>query len=424
MTPDISGDRLHIRDLAPSVSATAGLIGLAGLIVAVALGVVTGNSEAFFRGYLVALCFAVSIMLGGLFFVLIQHVTRAGWSVVVRRFAEQVSMTAFPLAVLSLVVVLPMIFGWPESIHDVFRWTDPRVTDSTSGHYDALIAGKSGYLNVPFFFFRMLIYFGFWIAAANYFYRASVQQDQSRDGELTLAMQRLSAPGLLLFALTTTFFAVDLLMSLDPHWFSTIFGVYYFAGSVVAFCSLLALAMFLLQQAGRATQSLNDEHYHDVGKLMFAFVVFWAYIAYSQYMLIWYGNLPEETGWLIVRQDAAWLPLTLWLLFGHFIIPFLGLISRVPKRRKDLLVFGAVWLLVMHWLDICWLVLPHVTHAGGADGHGSVPAPGAIDVLQVLLCTVGVSGVFVWSLVRRMAQSSLIPEGDPRLAESLSFENN
>jgi len=140
-------------------------------------------------------------------------------------------------------------------------------------------------------------------------------------------------------------------------------------------------------------------------------------------MLIWYGNLPEETGWLIVRQDPAWLPLSLWLLFGHFIIPFLGLISRVPKRRRDLLVFGAAWLLVMHWLDICWLALPHQLHAGGEAGHGSVPAPGVLDVLQVLLCTLGVGGLFVWSVVRRMGRTSLIPEGDPRLPESLAFEN-
>ena len=224
-------------------------------------------------------------------------------------------------------------------------------------------------------------------------------------------MEKLAAPAMMLFALTTTFAAFDLLMSLYPHWYSTIWGVYYFAGSAVGFFAMMAITLNLMRRAGYLRRSVSAEHFHDVGKLMFAFVVFWAYIAFSQYLLIWYGNIPEETIWYLERQTGEWTWVSLGLLFGHFLLPFLFLISRYPKRRGQTLVLGAVWLLAMHWLDLYWMVMPQIS-------------PGKITLsLLDLLCFVGIGGVFLATAIWRMSRQALIPVRDPRLRESLQFEN-
>jgi hypothetical protein len=338
--------------------------------------------------------------------------------VTVRRIAENFSMGFGWLAVLALVIVLPMVFGF-DAMHLLFPWTQPELVDETSSHYDAIIHGKSGYLNVPFFVIRMVAYFAVWIWLSNFFYNRSTRQDQSGDPKLTLEMQARSYPAIVLYAFTQTFLAFDLLMSLAPHWYSTMFGVYYFAGSTVGFFAVLAITMYWLQSAGRVERSITNEHYHDVGKWIFAFVVFWAYIAFSQYMLIWYANLPEETSYYIIRQQGPWLNLSLVLLFGHFFIPFLGLISRIPKRGRQTLLIGAVWVVVMHWCDVLWLVQPHV-----ADHTSLVPAPfGLLDLLQALLCTAGVGGIYLWAVLRHTGAHALVAQRDPRLAESLAFEN-
>jgi hypothetical protein len=228
---------------------------------------------------------------------------------------------------------------------------------------------------------------------------------------LTVRMERRSGGAMVLFALTTAFGAYDLLMSLDPHWYSTIFGVYFFAGSVVGFFACLPIITRTLQRSGRLAHAITVEHYHDMGKLIFAFTIFWAYIAFSQYMLIWYANLPEETGWYLRRQTGGWQAVSLLLLFGHFIVPFLVLLPRWVKRDGRLLVLPAVWMLAMHWMDIYWLVMPEM----GAKG---VPL-GLMD----LACFLAVGGTFVAAAARRLRDRSLVPEGDPRLQESLAFES-
>jgi hypothetical protein len=251
--------------------------------------------------------------------------------------------------------------------------------------------------------------------------RDSLRQDESGDPEITRRLQKWSAPAVIAFGLTLTFFAFDVLMSLAPHWYSTMFGVYYFAGSVVGFNALLAVIVLSLQNNGRLTRLITVEHYHDLGKLIFAFVVFWTYIAFSQFMLQWYSNIFEEVIWYRARQGNFWLATVgLTLVFGHFVVPFLLLISRIPKKRKGMLFFGAVWVLVMHWLDLYWLAIPHVPHP--AD-----PAAAGIQVtgLQVsdIGCLLGLGGIFAWAIVRGLARYSLIPQRDPRLPESIAFEN-
>jgi hypothetical protein len=224
-------------------------------------------------------------------------------------------------------------------------------------------------------------------------------------------MERYSGPLILLFALSTTFASFDWLMSIDPEWFSSIYGVYYYSGATVGGLAAMILVAIIAQRAGFATETITTEHYHDMGKLLFGFVVFWGYIAFSQYMLIWYANIPEETTWYLARQTPAWLGFSLVLLVGHLFIPFLGMISREVKRRKVLLGFWCVWLLVFHWLDMYYLVMP-------SFASDRFPL-GLID----LCLLVGLGGLYTAGALRVAKGVALVPAKDPRLNEALAFEN-
>ena len=200
-------------------------------------------------------------------------------------------------------------------------------------------------------------------------------------------------------------------MTLEPKWYSTIFGVYFFAGAVVSFNSFLALALMWLQGQGRLEKSVTVEHYHDIGKMMFAFTAFWAYIAFSQFMLIWYANIPEETEWYHMRSHGPWGTVSYAMIALNFVIPFFGLLSRSIKRNKKTLAFWAVWILCVHWLDMFWLVKPHYDSHHVAFG------------IQDLLCTLGMLGLFVGAMAWRAQKMTLVPVKDPRLPRSLAFEN-
>jgi hypothetical protein len=397
--PDVFTEKRHLGVGGRRLWQLAGAVGLLALVAAAALGLSgTDHGRGFYFAYLVNFGWVLSLALGALFFVVLQHLTRAGWSVVVRRVAEAVAGTLPLVAVL----LLPVLAG----IHELYHWSHAEAVAA-----DPLLQGKSSYLNVPFFVARCAVYFAAWWLTSRFYLARSVRQDASGDVGLTLAMQRRSAPAMLLFALTATFASIDLLMSLDPHWYSTIFGVYFFSGSVVSFISLLALAAWLLQRSGLMRHVVTIEHYHDLGKLMFAFTVFWAYIAFSQYMLYWYANIPEETGWFLRRQSGGWGWVGLLLIFGHFLVPFVLLLSRPPKRRPGVLAAVAAWILAMHWADLHWLVMPEL--------RPNAPMPTPLE----LLLLVGVGGVWLAGVVFVMGRQSLVPERDPRLPESLSFEN-
>jgi hypothetical protein len=343
----------------------------------------------------------LSIALGVLWFVAIQHLTNAKWSVVVRRVAEILASNMLLVGVLSLGVVGPMLAG----SSDLYAWLDHAKVEQ-----DHILHHKAAYLNIQFFCVRWLIYFGFWIWLGRRFFKLSVQQDTDGGSEISSALQRISAPSMIAFAVTLTFCAIDVLMSLDATWFSTMFGVYYFAGCVLAGYSSLGLALFWLQGKGRLTTSVTEDHYHDIGKMMFAFTVFWAYIGFSQFMLIWYADIPEETHWYLWRFQGDWKVVSSLLLAAHFVVPFFGLMSRHVKRNKRTLAFWAVWILVIHYVDLFWLVYP--------NGTAEVPL-GLVDIL----CLIGVLGLFIGVSARRARGVNLIPTGDPRLADSLAFEN-
>ncbi len=381
-----------LRRLVP-IGLVVGGVGIGGALV-----LAPSEPQRFFFSYLTAFVFLWTLTMGALFFVLLQFVTRAGWSVVVRRFAEN-TMALLPLLA---VLFVPLIFG----VHTLYHWSHAEAVAR-----DALLTHKQPYLNETFFLVRAGIFFVIWLAAAHLFYRASVAQDQSGDHALTHHMQRYAPIFLILFALTLTYAAFDWLMSLTPHWYSTIYGVYIFAGSVMGIMAWLVIVAATLQRAGLLRRELHVEHYHDLGKLLFAFTAFWAYIAFSQFMLMWYANLPEETIWYAERNRAAWRVVSLVLLMGHFVLPFFFLMSRHIKRRLPLLVGAAVWMLVAHYIDIYWLVMP----ALGTDAA----VPHLID--GALL--VGLGGLFVAAFVWITLRSALIPVRDPRLGESLTFEN-
>jgi hypothetical protein len=201
-------------------------------------------------------------------------------------------------------------------------------------------------------------------------------------------------------------------MSLDPHWYSTIFGVYYFSGSVVGILALMLVLLVWLQGKGAMARSVTDEHYHDLGKLLFGFTAFWAYIAFSQFMLIWYGNIPEETIWYAHRWEHGWEHLSVALAIGHFVVPFFFLLPVGVKRRRPLILIASCWMLFMHYLDLYWLVMPSFRPEQGLHPH-----------ILDLTTLIAVGGVFAGVLGILMRRSSLIPVRDPRLAESLAFEN-
>lgn len=383
----------------PKLPILGGAVGLLGLIVSFALG--QSHPHELAASYLVGFLYWWTLAMGGLFFVILHYLARSGWSVVVRRLAENV-MGTLPL---FLVLFLPIRFLW---MHDLFHWTHAEAVAA-----DPLLQHKVPYLNEGFFTLRMVIYFAVWLGLAWFFYRQSHQQDESGDLAITARLNKWSGPAMILFGITLNFAAFDWIMSLEPHWFSTIFGVYIFAGSVASIMALLILLVTRLHAAGTLQGVVTGEHYHDLGKLVFGFIVFWAYIGFSQFMLIWYANIPEETMFFDYRWTHGWKPVSIFLAVGHFVIPFFYFISQPVKRNRALMTLGALWVLFMHYIDMYWLVMP--TPSLHLDGFH----PGLLN----LTCWLGIGGLFVAVFGRLMGQGNLVPIKDPRLPESVVFEN-
>jgi hypothetical protein len=300
------------------------------------------------------------------------------------------------------VLFIPLVLG----LHDVYSWSVPGAAQQ-----DALLRWKSPYLNVPFFLVRAVFYFGCWSFIALMYYRGSSGQDTTGDPTVSARMRRLAGPSIIVLALTQSFASVDWIMSLTPRWYSTMFGVYFFAGSFIGFIALLSVMAVATRSAGLLDTVITPEHLQDVGKLLFGFTAFWAYIAFSQFFLIWYANLPEETIWYRARLEGSWTAVSLLLMAGHFGAPFFYLMGHAVKRRGWTLVLGGAWLLTMHFVDIYWQVMPTL--------HPDGVRPSVLDVTALL--TVG--GVVVAAAGWLMRRQALVPLRDPRLAESLAFEN-
>jgi hypothetical protein len=307
-------------------------------------------------------------------------------------------MRAVPLAFL---LVLPVFAG----IHSLYEWSHE------SAAKDAILSAKLGYLNEKWFMLRGLIAIGLWSVFALRLYTISRRQDDSGSIEYTKAAAKWSAPGTVVLFLTASMAAFDWIMSLEPHWFSTMYGVYFLAGGAVGFMAILIAVVLGLRSAGYLTQSVREEHYHDLGKWLFALTTFWAYVTFSQYMLIWYGNLPEETFWFHKRFQGSWAAFGPILVFGHFIVPFFTLLPRASKRNLKLLGFFAGWMMLMHFCDLYWQIMP-VLHPKGVALHWMDAA--------AWLAVGSAYGLVFW---QGLKEKPLVPVGDPRLEQCLAFHN-
>ena len=376
-------------------------IGVALLLVSL-IGLSTDTSQ-FFYSYFIGWVSCLAISVGGLFFLFFHHLTKASWNVVVRR-ANEALVWTFPLLML---LGIPILFG----MHDLYHWTHEELYVVGGPEYDEIIAGKRAYLNTPFWIARVVAYFVIWTYLAYKFYTISVKSDVEGAGDMSAQFRKVSAWGLPLTAVATAFASYDLVMSTDPHWFSTIFGVYFFIGGILGAVCLMVLLFASMQRLGGMLDGVvTKEHYHDLGKYMFGFTVFWAYIAFSQYMLIWYAGIPEETIFYKHRLMHGWEWNSAFLLAFHFIVPFVVLLPRFTKRSIPVLSTMAVWLLGMHWFDMHWIIAP--TH----DSH---------HIFHWLDLTLGLGLflVFVGTIIYRMTRHSLVPQNDPYLSDSLHFEN-
>lgn len=353
----------------------------------------TPHKSLAWEGYLTAFFYFVSLALGGLFFTAIQYVTSAGWSVTVRRIAESFS-SFLPVAAVAAVVFL--IFG----THHVFEWMHLDVVAK-----DALLTKKAAYLNEKFYIVRMAVFFGLWVFFAKMLVGNSLKQDTSGDHLLTKKNVTISVIFLLVFALSYSLFSVDNFMSLDPHWFSTIYGIYCFSGLFTSTIAFIILFVTHLMKRGLLNGLVNENHLHDLGKFLFAFTVFYAYIAFSQFMLIWYANLPEETIFYAKRATGGWMTVSMSILIFKFFVPFLLLLPRAAKRDSDHLVRVSVLVLIMQYVDNFWLVSPNFSE------KAYVPVWG----IGIFL---GFLGLFLASVTKFLEKNPIVPVKDPRMHEA------
>ena len=390
----------------------SGKIGTIALVLGIVfLGIsVLGymNDQAhFYLNYLTAYIFWLSIALGGMFITMIHHVTNASWSTVIRRITENMAGT-MPVFV---ILFIPVIFG----THDLFHWSHAEVMDPGSDKFDALLYEKVGYLNPTFFYIRAVFYLTVWTFFSYMLRKKSIQQD-STGADYALPYKKLSAPGLILFAITTTFASFDWMMSLDAHWFSTIFGVYFFSGVFLSGLTFLLILLIYLRSKKILHDVVSIEHYQDIAKFIFAFIIFWSYMAFSQYFLIWYANLPEENFWFLYRWDNSWQALSLLVIFGHFVFPFLALITRAAKRSVPFLLFMSVWIILMRLVDLYWIIMPTGLAEDGTRVQFAVQM---YDIAPLI----GIGGIFFWFFWKQLTAHALIPVKDANLDSSMKFQN-
>ncbi len=351
------------------------------------------NPERAWANFLLGYFFWMCISLSGVFFAALQHLTGAYWSVTVRRVAE--SFIAYlPYA---FVLFFVLLFG----VHHLYEWTHHEEVMN-----DSILKLKIGYLNVPFFVIRHIALYAAVFILGGWIVKNSLRQDENGNAQLTNLNVKLSAPFMLLFGWLFTFVSFDLLMSLFPHWYSTIFGVYCWSGLFYSGLAMLTLWVILLNKKGYLTGFVTEDHYHDLGKLMFAFLVFWGYIAFSQFMLIWYANIPEETAYYLSRVGGGWKCLSLFLIVFKFVIPFFVLISRPAKRNPKILMIVCIWFLAAQWLDLYWMIFPRFFKS---------PIFGWMEVGVFA----GFAGLFLLSVGNFLNKVSIVAIRDPRIEKAL-----
>jgi hypothetical protein len=372
------------------------IVGIIGLI-ATAAGFFI-DKDQFFRAYLVGFVLWSGVTLGGLGMLMLQYLTGGTWGVVTRRIFEAAARN-----VTSIVPILfiPVILG----INSLYHWTHP-------GN-DPILLHKSGYLNIPFFIGRAIFYFVIWAFLATTLAKLAKQHDETGDHAYRQRMADWSGPGFLAYGLTMSFAAFDWVMSLDPHWYSTIYGLLLIAGqgiSLIAFTTLIASSLAKRDPMNHVYQ---PQHFHDLGMLLFALIMVWAYFSYSQLVIIWSGNLPEETPWYVRRFNTDWKYLGWVVLIFHFVVPFSILLSKNLKKKPAKLVLVAAWMLLMRVADLIWLIgpEPHNGHAGVGSIAGA---------WMYLAAPIGIGGIWMWFFCRNLQSRSLLPVNDPQFEQALA----
>jgi len=370
----------------------AALVGGIGLLACVVGGF--ADPERLFRSYLFAYVYWAGIAIGSLAIIMLHHLSGGGWGMMIRRLLEAATRT------LPLVAVLffPLVLG----MKPLYEWARPEVVEA-----DKILQFKAPYLNVPFFLLRTLFYFSCWIALAHFLNRWSRQQDETGDPAFADKMETLSGPGLVLFGATVTFASFDWVMSLEPHWFSTVFGLSFMVGQVLtAFPFAIAMTAYLSSRKPMS-EAVTAGHFHDLGKLTLAFVMLWAYLSFSQFLIVWSGNLPEETPYYIKRLTGGWQYLQLVLILFHFALPFFLLLSRSLKRTGAKLVKVAGLILLMRFVDLYMQIIPAGHHAEFHFSWMDLAAP------------VGIGGLWLSAFLRQLENRPVLPVRDPHFAEAL-----
>lgn len=384
-------------------------IGLVGLIVTIIGWFSVGKIHAL-AAFEVGLFTALAISLGSMFWVMVFHSLNASWSITLRRQFENLASVIWLPAIMMIGVALIEILSGGI----LLRWINP------GDEYNHLLEVKRPYLNPTFFMIRVLIYAAAWILISRTLLGWSCKCDKTGDRKLGRKARFLSGFAIPVFALTCAFAAFDFLMSLDYRFFSTMWGVYYFASCGLSSVSAIAIIGILLRRAGKLEGLVTSEHLHDLGKLVFAFTVFWAYITFSQYFLIWYSNIPEETAWFYNRQAHGYQWLFVVMTLGHFVLPFLLLIWRRCKRTPWQLAMVSGYMILMVIMDMVWIIRPMVTFSSAAETGENA---GVFGLLIDIAGVVGVLGIFAGVAALKIAKNPLLPIKDPMLHESMKHKN-
>ena len=349
---------------------------------------------AFFRAYLSAYIFWIGIPVGCLALLMLHHLVGGRWGFMIQRVLEAAIQT---LPLMGLLFI-PLFFG----LFDLYPWARTEVVAA-----DPLLQQKAAYLNMPFFIARTVGYFAVWIVLGRLLVTWSLQQDRTADDTLTLRLQRLSGPSLVLYGLTVTFASIDWMMSLEPNWYSTLFGMIFMVSFGLAALALAILATRFLESEKPLAQVISSDRWHDLGNLLLALVMFWAYLNFCQFLLIWSENLAEEIPWYLHRIGGGWEWVALALILFQFTLPFVLLLSRDTKRNSRTLSMVAAAILLMHWLDILWMVAPSF-----------YPARFHLHWLDIV-APVGIGGLWLAAFIGYLKARSLLPLHDPRFAELL-----
>jgi hypothetical protein len=320
----------------------AAIVGIAGAVIAI-VGFVLDRDQ-FMRSYLFAYLFWTGMAIGSMGILLLHSVVGGKWGLVIRRMLEAGTRTLPVMGLLLIPVLL--------NIRALYLWARPEAA------HDAIIQAKAAYLNVPFFVGRAVFYFAIWCLYAYLLNKWSAEQDVTGDDRLIDKMRALSAPGLVVFTITTTFAFIDWVMSLEPHWYSTIYGAMFLVGQVLECFALMIALLIVLSKKPPLSEYVTPQHLHDLGNLMFAFTMLWAYLSFSQFLIVWAGNLPEEIPWYLRRLNGGWGGVAVALVIFHFAVPFVVLLQRGVKRNPELLYRMCLWMIAVRLLDVYWVVEP------------------------------------------------------------------